>query len=49
MDGRIIPTRYELIPAEKKGNHTVLTLNAIRFNIPMAEGFFSQQNLKNVR
>jgi len=49
MDGRIIPTRYELIPAEKTGNRTVLTLNAIRFNIPMAESFFSQQNLKNIR
>ncbi len=49
MDGRIIPTRYELIPAEKTGNRTVLILNAIRFNIPMAESFFSQQNLKNVR
>ncbi|MBN1789972.1 MAG: outer membrane lipoprotein-sorting protein [Bacteroidales bacterium] len=49
MDGRIIPTRYELIPAEKTGNRTVLTLNAIRFNIPMAENFFSQQNLKNIR
>lgn len=49
MDGRIIPTRYELIPAEKAGNRTVLTLNSIRFNIPIDEGFFSQQNLKNIR
>lgn len=49
MDGRIIATRYELIPADKTGNRTVLKLDAIKFNIPLTESFFSQQNLQKVR
>jgi outer membrane lipoprotein-sorting protein len=49
MDGRIIPTRYELVPADKKGNVTVVTLDAIHFNMPVTETFFSQQNLQKVR
>jgi outer membrane lipoprotein-sorting protein len=49
MDNRIIPTRYELVPADKKGNVTIVTLNTIKFNVPLAESFFSQQNLQKVR
>jgi outer membrane lipoprotein-sorting protein len=49
MDGRVITTRFELIPADKPGNRTVLTLGTIRFNVPLEESFFSQQNLKNIR
>ena len=49
MDGRMIPTRIELLPAEEPGNKTVVVIREIKFNIPMQEGFFSQQNMKNVR
>jgi outer membrane lipoprotein-sorting protein len=49
MDGRSIPTRFELIPTDKKGNTTLVTLNSIRFNVSVAESFFSQQNLQKVR
>ena len=49
MDGRVIPTIYELIPADKPGNKTVVTLNSIKFNIPIEDTFFSQQNLKQVK
>jgi outer membrane lipoprotein-sorting protein len=49
MDGRLIPTRIELLPAENPGNRTVLVINNIKFNIPIKESFFSQQNMKNVR
>jgi outer membrane lipoprotein-sorting protein len=49
MDGRIIPTRMELLPTDEPGNKTVVFIKEIKFNIPVQEGFFSQQNMKNVR
>jgi outer membrane lipoprotein-sorting protein len=49
MDGRMIPARLELQPAGEPGNKTVVVIKDIKFNIPLQEGFFSQQNMKNVR
>ena len=49
MDGRIIPTVYEIIPADEEGQKTVVTLNSIEFNAPISDDFFSIQNMKRVR
>ena len=49
MDERIIPAKYELIPADKKGHKTVIVMNEIKFNVPVSDDFFSQQNMKKVR
>ncbi len=49
MDNRIIPTRMELIPAEEPGNKTIVEIKEIKFNVPIQESFFSQQNMKNIR
>ncbi|MBN1306889.1 MAG: outer membrane lipoprotein-sorting protein [Chitinispirillaceae bacterium] len=49
VDDRIIPTRMEMIPADKKGNRTVLEIGDMRFDRPIDGSFFSQQNLKRVR
>jgi outer membrane lipoprotein-sorting protein len=49
MDGRVIPTRLELMPAEEPGNKTIVDITEIKFNIQIAESFFSQQNMKNIR
>ncbi len=49
MDGRTIQTRIELIPADEPGNKTIVTIKEMKFNIPVEESFFSQQNMKNVR
>lgn len=49
MDGRNIQTKIELIPADEPGNKTIVTITEIKFNIPLQEGFFSQQNMKNIR
>ena len=49
MDGRVIPTLLELIPADEKGNKTIVRIKDIRFNVPIEESFFSQQNMKRVR
>jgi outer membrane lipoprotein-sorting protein len=49
MDGRVIQTRIELVPADEPGNKTVVIIKDIKFNIAIQENFFSQQNMKNVR
>ncbi len=49
MDGRLIPTTIELVPAEQEGHKTVLKITEIKFNITVEESFFSQQNMKTIR
>ena len=49
MDGRLIPTLLELIPAEEEGYKTIVEISEIEYNISISESFFSQQNMKRVR
>ncbi len=49
MDGRSITSRIELVPAEEPENRTLLEIREIKFNIPVGESYFSQQNMKIVR
>ena len=49
MNGRVIPSRFELIPEEEEGQKTVVVMDEIVFNKPIPESFFSQQNMKKVR
>jgi len=49
LDGRLLPTLIELIPAENPGNKTVLKIIEMKFNIKLEENFFSQQNMKTIR
>ena len=49
MDGRLIPTRIELIPAEEEDQKTIIEMKQVKFNEPIKDSFFSQQNMKRVR
>lgn len=49
MGDRDIPTHYEIIPADKPGNKTIVDMQKVIFNKPMDDSFFSQQNMKTVR
>ena len=49
MDGRLIPSRIELIPEEEEGHKTIIVMKEITFNEPIKDSFFSQQNMKRVR
>lgn len=49
MSGRVIPTRFELVPADKEGNKTILIMDNIEFNTPLSESFFTQQSMKKLR
>jgi outer membrane lipoprotein-sorting protein len=49
LDGRLLPTLLELIPAENPGNKTIIRIKEMKFNINLDDGFFSQQNMKIIR
>ncbi len=48
MGDREIPTRLEILPADKNGYKTVLETRSIVFNKPISDSFFSQQNMKKL-
>ncbi len=48
MSGRLIPTQFELIPADEENQKTVVTINSIEFNVPIEDSFFSIQNMKRL-
>jgi outer membrane lipoprotein-sorting protein len=49
MNGRNLPTVMEMIPQDKSGNKTIIITHKIDFGVNLNQGFFSQQNMKNVR
>lgn len=49
MGNRKMPTRLEMIPADKPGQKTVLIFKNIEFDVKIDESFFSQQNMKKVK
>ncbi len=49
MDDRKIPTYIQIVPEDDPGNKTIVIINTVKFNTNIAEGFFSQQNMKRIR
>lgn len=49
IGGRTLPTRLELIPADKDGQKTIVEQLALDFNVKLDESYFSVQNLKRVK
>jgi outer membrane lipoprotein-sorting protein len=49
MDGRLVTSRIELVPAEEEGQMTIIEMKEMKFNAPIKESFFSQQSMKRVR
>ena len=49
MDGRLIPTRIEIIPAGEENKKTVVYIREIEFDVDLEASFFSQQNMKRIR
>ncbi|MBL0358242.1 MAG: outer membrane lipoprotein-sorting protein [Chitinophagaceae bacterium] len=46
MHDRIIPTRFEMIPAGKKGYRTEMIYKNIQYNQPIEDNFFSTDKMK---
>ncbi len=49
MDGRKIPSRMDIIPADEPQNRTIVIIQSMTFNVKMEDSFFSQQNMKTVK
>ena len=49
MDGRLIPTRIEIVPADEEGKKTVVYIKSIEFDVDLPESFFSQQKMKRIK
>lgn len=49
LGGRLLPAKMEMVPANKKGNKTVLLYNTLVFDTPMDDSFFSTQNITKVK
>lgn len=49
MHDRKIPTRFEIIPEDKPSQRTIVKILSAKFNIPLENTFFSQQQMKKLR
>lgn len=49
LGGKILASKMEMTPVNKKGNKTVLLYNSISFDNPLEDSFFSTQNLTKVK
>lgn len=49
MDGRLLAAKLEMTPADKEGHKTIIEYGFIKFNEPMEDSFFTEQNMKRVK
>jgi outer membrane lipoprotein-sorting protein len=48
LGGRLLPTVLEMTPRDKPGHKTTLTYKDARFEEPIDDSFFSEQNMKRI-
>jgi len=49
IGGRTLPTHFEVVPADKPGNKTIMIYDNMIFDKPIADDFFSTNNMKTVK
>lgn len=49
IGGRLLPTRMDMIPADKEGHKTTITYSSIQFDQPLSDAFFTTANLTRVK
>jgi outer membrane lipoprotein-sorting protein len=49
MDGRLIPTRFEMIPADKDGQKTEMIYKSVLYNKPIDDSFFTIERMKTLQ
>ncbi|MCL9809009.1 outer membrane lipoprotein-sorting protein [Flavobacterium luminosum] len=49
LGGRLLPARMEMVPANKKGNKTIMIYKSLVFDTPLEDHFFSTQNMIKVK
>ncbi len=48
MDERLIPTRFEMIPADKKNQRTEMIYKNVKYNKPLDDNFFTTERMKTL-
>jgi hypothetical protein len=46
---RMLPTYWEMLPANEPGQKTILEYRILHFDVPLRESFFSEQNMRRIR
>jgi outer membrane lipoprotein-sorting protein len=49
MDGRMIPTRMEMIPADKKNQRTEMIYEKVLFDRPIDASFFTTDQMRYLK
>lgn len=49
LGGRLLPSRLEMIPADKKGHKTILIYNSLTFDKLIEDSFFTSQNMNRLK
>ena len=49
LGGRLLPSRMEMIPADKPGNKTILIYRQLEFDRHIPDDFFSTQNMQQLQ
>jgi len=49
MGGRLLPTKMEMLPVDKKGHKTVITTHQAQFDFKIGDDFFSLSQMKSLR
>lgn len=49
LGGRLLPARLEMTPADKPGHKTVLLYTSLVFDKPIADDFFTVQNMERIK
>lgn len=48
MDGRLIPSRFEMIPADKVNHKTIMTYKSVKYDHPIDDNFFTTEKMKTL-
>lgn len=49
LGGRLLPGKMEMIPANKKGNKTIMLYNLLVFDTPIDDSYFTTQNMTKAK
>jgi len=49
LGGRLLPGKMEMIPANKKGNKTIMLYNSLVFDTPIDDSYFTTQNMTKAK
>ena len=49
MGGRLMPTKMEIVPVDKKGQKTVMEYTSLEFDAPIEDSFFTTKNMKKLK